>query len=586
MLQDNIMRIERENKQEIPITNKTAQTNEIIIELTNQLYEEYHPENKKKKIKKGKRTIKGSEMLWIWQTIRELPPIMIKGNTNTNSELLRWMKSMLKYNNKLNDKAYSTFYKNKEIEEDKVLLENFNTSSKEFFRKVGDKGSGGYHHTSIHERTPEQDENEASKPRYHIITHKKGILDAMCNYWRDLYNGVKKPQTESPIYKEMFQNRTTIKLKKDLESLMKQATIEEYQEALSKCNDNTAVGPDKTAYCLFKHGNQHVTNATMAIINSVLKNKKIIDQWRHARIILIEKDVEKPSTSLDNHRPISLTSCLQKITERIISKRITTILEKHNALPENQWGGRANRSPDQPINIIADIIEEANQNKKPAFITAWDFKKCFDSVQWQCVEDGMKALGFPEDFIEFYKDSCKNRTASFVSGFGDSQKIDIKSSVFQGTVLSGLLFNIAVAGMSEMLSKRKGVMIPNNGQTEPINFSNGMFVDDTITVSSTIEGIQELAYLMYEASEAMGMTLNGTKTVFAVAGLPDDHPQNYTIRVGPRDEKQEGTTIKQKLKTEHWRYLGVQFRTDSNWIATEEMITEKIEKYLAKMHGK
>ena len=66
-------------------------------------------------------------------------------------------------------------------------------------------------------------------------------------------------------------------------------------------------------------------------------------EWKHATVISIVnpgKDASKP----ESYRPLSLTSCLCKVMERMINTRLVEYLEMRNILDKVQCGSRKGRS--------------------------------------------------------------------------------------------------------------------------------------------------------------------------------------------------------------------------------------------------
>ena len=82
-------------------------------------------------------------------------------------------------------------------------------------------------------------------------------------------------------------------------------------------------------------------NATRVLLDEVNETWKmgIPDVWRKAEIICIHKKGKDPS-QVKNYRPISLTSILCKLTERMVNHRLQVFLENQN----EQAGFRKHRS--------------------------------------------------------------------------------------------------------------------------------------------------------------------------------------------------------------------------------------------------
>ena len=96
-------------------------------------------------------------------------------------------------------------------------------------------------------------------------------------------------------------------------------------------NLSTATGPDKVAYLMLKHLLRSGMDFLLYIFNLSWSSHSFPSIWKTSSIIPIHK-MRKPLDSPASFRPISLTSCVSKLFERIILSRLLFFLESNSIL--------------------------------------------------------------------------------------------------------------------------------------------------------------------------------------------------------------------------------------------------------------
>ena len=95
----------------------------------------------------------------------------------------------------------------------------------------------------------------------------------------------------------------------------------EFHAASSNLSSSTATGPDKVAYPMLKHLLRSGMVFLLHIFNLSRTLHSFPSIWTTSSIIPIHK-MGKPLNSPASFRPISLTSCVSKLFERIILSRL------------------------------------------------------------------------------------------------------------------------------------------------------------------------------------------------------------------------------------------------------------------------
>ncbi len=121
----------------------------------------------------------------------------------------------------------------------------------------------------------------------------------------------------------------------------------------------------------------------------------------------MSKDPEK-------YRPISLTSCLGKLIERLVRARLYSLLEGQNLISKQQSGFRSNKGAgDNLLFFTQKISESINKGKKTVGIF-FDISKAFDKVWHVGLLYKLIKLKLPIYLIKYLKDFQKTHLVSYV----------------------------------------------------------------------------------------------------------------------------------------------------------------------------
>ena len=111
-----------------------------------------------------------------------------------------------------------------------------------------------------------------------------------------------------------------------------------------------------------------------------------------------------PPFSTDLHRPISLTSCVSKLFERIILSRLLFFLESNSILSPHQAGFRPGRSTLDQILFFSQSISDGFNKPRPdsrTILSTIDFSKAFDSVWHPALFHKLISAGLPPCFARW-----------------------------------------------------------------------------------------------------------------------------------------------------------------------------------------
>lgn len=101
-------------------------------------------------------------------------------------------------------------------------------------------------------------------------------------------------------------------------------------------------------------------------------------QWKTAIVIPFLKK-GKNAHDPQNYRPISLTSIVAKIMERMVNNRLNWFLQTQNSLVPEQAGFRKYRSTMELVSTLAQHIKDTFDHGNILTAVFVDFKSAYDS---------------------------------------------------------------------------------------------------------------------------------------------------------------------------------------------------------------
>jgi hypothetical protein len=115
------------------------------------------------------------------------------------------------------------------------------------------------------------------------------------------------------------------------------------------------------------------------LISACIRLDFIPDAWKTAEVIMFPKP-GKNLSEVELYRSVSLMPIVSKLFEKLILKRLKSIIADKHRVPTHQFGFRKKSLDKNQVYRVTDIIEKTPENKGVCSAVFLDLAQAFDRV--------------------------------------------------------------------------------------------------------------------------------------------------------------------------------------------------------------
>ena len=280
------------------------------------------------------------------------------------------------------------------------------------------------------------------------------------------------------------------------------------------------------------------------------------EQLKISKVLPLHKANDK--MSLTNYRPIALLPSISKIFECVLLEQLTNHFTDNNLLSPQQYGFRTKHSTElAALNLVDHLTYKLDTGKIPINIYI-DLSKAFDTLIHDILLDKMSFYGVNGVAKKLLKSYLTQRQQIVEYNGFQSDSLEIKTGIPQGSVLGPFLFSVYINDMPLCTDM----------------FNMIMYADDT-TLFCDINSIPDDEHsLNAELSKitdwlaANKLSLNASKTKFMVFHSDKKTVQYPKLHIN-------ATEIE---RTDHFNFLGLQLNHNLKWNTHINYVSLKISK--------
>ncbi|KAH8616317.1 putative RNase H putative (RNA dependent DNA polymerase) [Trypanosoma vivax] len=224
-------------------------------------------------------------------------------------------------------------------------------------------------------------------------------------------------------------------------------TEAELDIALRELSSGTAPGDDEIHCEELKQLGRASRRCILRLFNYSLRTGQVPAKWRQGIIVPLLKP-NKPANSMASFRPVTLTSTLCKLMERIVARRVRDCIE--DKLQPQQAGFRPARSTLDTLMQVTSDVRRRKDGERTAVVFI-DYACACDSVDHGCIVKQLLSFGAERHLVAWIAGFLKGRTAKVWVNNVLSEDISLTCGVPQGSVLGPLLFIVTVDSLSKRL---------------------------------------------------------------------------------------------------------------------------------------
>ena len=349
-------------------------------------------------------------------------------------------------------------------------------------------------------------------------------------------------------------------------------SLQEVSDAVSSSANFKAAGLDLIFNEALKHGGSHLCSSLHLLFTSVWQSELTPRAWSRALIHLIPKGHDADMLLPSSYRPISLTSSVSKIFEKVLLGRLDCYAAASDLLPAEQAGFRKGFSPLEQTYILREILDSRKQlPKSTTFLCFVDLQSAFPSCWREGMWRRLHEANISGKMLRVIQSLYKECSSALLTDSGLSDWFPVSTGTRQGAVLSPFLFSLLISPLvDELHALNMGVDFFG------LRIGCLLFADDIVLIAESQAALQSMMTVAAKFFQRWRFTVSDLKTnVISLGHCETRDLKDRTWHMG--------SSVIHDVKS--YTYLGIEFDKSGNWLAALRKNVQKCRHSMGQLYS-